>query len=122
LKPPIFVFDEAGDVMVFESGGSVGDEIESDDVENGVFTGAFDSQGRRVNLVVPTPSKRSRLFFIQTVRMTPVFLEEGESEPAHAEELRQRLIRALRQSGHPPTAGVQLSELVTQALRHFKRS
>jgi hypothetical protein len=54
--------------------------------------------------------------------MTPVFLEEGESEPAHAEELRQRLIRALRQSGHPPTAGVQLSELVTQALRHFKRS
>jgi hypothetical protein len=105
--------------MVFRSGGSVGDRIESVDVEDGLFS-AFDSQGRKVNLAVPAPSKRSRFFFIQTVKMTPVFLKEGEPEPTHADELRRRLIRALTQSGYPPEEGIELSELVAEAMRRFK--
>ena len=105
--------------MVFESGGSIGDEIESVDVEDGLFT-AFDCQGRKVTLDVPTPTKRGRFFFIPWVHMTPVFLKDGESEPTHAAELQQRLIRALKQSGHPPREGIDLQGLVVEALRCFK--
>jgi hypothetical protein len=123
MTPPIFVVGADGEILAFSSATDAEQWVESVDVEDGEYAGAYDSEGRRLTLVVTRPSaRRGSLFkFIRLVQLTPVVLKEDESDPQHAAELRALLVQALSRIQNSPASGTDLRELTAEAFRRFQR-
>lgn len=110
MRTPIFI-DNNGDISVFTSVQDAENWIEPIDVLNSEYE-AFDSDGRSLVLAVNKQQGFSSL--VQEI----VQISLAETEPNHAEELRQRLRRFLSAAegrDFPPDAS--LSQLVNSALR-----
>ena len=122
MKPPIFVVEANGDISAFPSAADAEHHVESVDVEDGEYVGAYDSEGRRLSLVVTKPSaRRGFLFkFIRFVKLTPVALKEEESDPRHAAELRELLVGALSRINYQPASDIELRDLTAEAFRRFQ--
>lgn len=115
MKPPFILWIRDEDtVEVFSSADRLVGQVESPDVDDGVYS-AFDSEGRLLTLKVDRtgdPPKRRRWF--GGVDLEPVVLQETEPEPTNQEELRLLLIRTLERRGIPraEVQGNSLSELL----------
>ena len=104
IKVPIF-FDESGDVLVFESIRYAERYIEPIDVANNEYVG-YDSEGRLLQLAVTNKGQ--------------ILIEDAESEPKHADELRRILVRFLTRLSESENwlANASLQDLTTKMMKH----
>jgi hypothetical protein len=104
VKLPIII-DNFGDVLVFESVKGAERYIESVDVINQEYVG-YDSEGRLLQLTV--------------VDRNQVSIQSAESEPTHANELRETLTQFLSYVGVSDKwlLGASLEELVERMLEY----
>jgi hypothetical protein len=102
IKPPIIVHDP-GDIDVFDSIESAERYLEPIDVEENILLVAFDSVGRLLRLLPTTPR---------------VTIEAAEEVPNHAEQVRELLIKFLKdcRSTEPNLSSLTLAELVQKSL------
>ncbi len=123
MKPPIIVI-EGDDIAIYQSIEEVEQHIEPPDISAGV---AYDSEGRLLKLVkqVKEESKSHGLLYTLLVRLTGPIYEvkviEIETQPKHACELREQLVRALARMGISEEflSKASLEELVIKASEYF---
>jgi len=102
IEPPVFVLDNDGWVGVYDSTEDALAHIESVDVEEGVFTAAYDSVGNPLTLALEDGADiKGRKTFFGFELSTPkeVVLRKAESEAKYPEQLKRILVRALVRSG-----------------------
>src|SRR5687768_10403889 len=104
ITPPIIV-TESGDADVFESTYDAERYLEPNDVK---ILKAYDSEGRLLRLLPTSPQ---------------IKIEAAEWTPSHADELRQVLLKFLREVGEDADGLVDktLKELVAIGLRYKTR-
>ena len=108
------VLDENGNILIFNSRKHAEGYLEAIDVANGEYVG-YDGAGRLLTLdVVPRPSGSGR--------GESVSIDLAEHDPAHAADLRHKLVAALRDTDLWSDAleKAPLDELVTTATQRFK--
>ena len=115
MKPPI-ILNDGGDLIFFASVEDVEQCLEVIDVERGAHI-AYDSEGRLVKVGVA----KQRGMFSGTKR---VVVQDAESEPTHAAELRDTLVDFFSRAGESQEwlASASLGDLVRRGLeRHRMR-
>jgi hypothetical protein len=94
MKPPIFVW-APNDLLVFPSPKAAENYLEAVDVENGVYTAAFDSQELQLKIQAKEPTKRG-LGLVWGGRVT---VEPAEGKPTHMVELETILRKFIQATG-----------------------
>jgi hypothetical protein len=120
MQTPIIVIDSSGDIDFFldvDAQGSITPVggMEPETIMEGEEFTAYDAAGRLLNLsVLKRAVPRQFLFLRYTVPMEYVVVQPEESGPAHAEDLRSKIIHYLTYVGVPEDKlrDLPLAELV----------
>ena len=116
MTPPIFLLDEADDLLMFGSSTRACRFVEAIDVEAGRYALLYDATGTRLAFTVAWPTKRWRFFSMELVENSPVVIREREGVLSAREELRQLLARKVPGA----TAVMSLEECVNRARGSLK--
>ncbi|MBI3555693.1 MAG: hypothetical protein HY074_05480 [Deltaproteobacteria bacterium] len=114
MKPPI-VIDSNGDLYIYKSVELAESDLEAIDVKNKEYVG-YDCEGRLLKIET-VPKQRKVLWGLFKPVLDHVVIGCAESEPAHRDDLKKKLVQYLEKVAGQEQAPLNatLSELLEKA-------
>jgi hypothetical protein len=98
MKLPIILYDN-GDVNVFHAVQDAENYIESPDVLDGTYE-AYDSEGRRLDLIIPK-SRKLKILSLEITKVDKVKIKKSSDKKIYTDRLSDILVEFLRKQSVP---------------------